>query len=117
MNELGQIEARYDTKTIEYSEDGPGAYALMITRFDGEGNEILGRKGFRGEYLLITKLGPGKMDSWHDVYQAGRAFTAHDDDYLTRFLSQLERDYDLWLEIEDGERLTPSKIEGILDGD
>lgn len=117
MNELGKVMARYDTRTIRYSEDGPGAYNLMITRFDGEGNEVLEGAGFRGEYLLITKLSAGSMDSWHDVHAAGRAFTAHDDDHLTRLLSALERDYGLWTEIEDGETFTPDKIEAMLDGD
>lgn len=117
MNELGKVMARYDTKTIEYNEDGPGAYKLMITRFDGNGNSLLESAGYRGEYLLITKLGAGTMDTWNDVHSAGRAFTAVDDRHLTQLLSALKRDYGLWTDVEDGEVFTPAKIEEMLNGD
>lgn len=106
---------RYDTKTIVYSEDGPGEYTIMITRFNGEGHEALSRAGFRGEYYMYAKV-DGYIDyATYKMRDFANAFTAADDQSLLTLLTAIESGGG-WDRIEDGETYTPEKIREMFGG-
>lgn len=109
-------DGRIENKVIKYRENGPGAYTILLSRFNGQGHELLSEVGYSGSHMLATLMNAGHMETKSDMHAFPRSFTAADDNSLVSLLSKLERSDELWADIEDGEVFTPDKIEVVLDG-
>lgn len=106
---------RYETKTVKYDEDGPGAYTIMMTRFTPDGNEPLSDSGYRdGVYVLYALLGGGVRDASTDVYPFVRQISSTRDDALKAMLYSAKSQAG-WERIEDGQTYTQSEAERIFD--
>jgi len=114
VSSRGPKGAEYETKTVVYSEDGPGRYTVMMTRFDPSGNEPLDDAGYRnGVYVMYALLGGGVRFASTDVYAFDREVTAPDDNFLSMMLSAAKSENG-WQRIQDGKVYTPSGIEALF---
>lgn len=101
----------YSTKTVEYVENGPGRYQIMMTRFDPARNEALSNAGYRnGVYVLYALLGGGVRDATTDTYAFDRKVSSADDDSLIKLL-QAAKSANGWQRITDGKAYSQSEIE------
>lgn len=97
-------DERYDVKTIEYSEDGPGAYTLMFTRAKLRDHEPLNKRGFKTSHdeIFVTLINSGLMDTSYEPHTFCREHFADDDHTILKFLMEfMEGDLE-WDSIEDG---------------
>lgn len=104
---------QYDTKTIRYSEDGPGAYSIMITRFEFEYNDAFQKEGFKNQGFIFSKIGKLE-DCDYDPRSFAQHISRHDDNYLRALLVSVS-DEEIPLDaLGEGQTYTPSEIETLL---
>lgn len=116
--EVGNQMDSIATKVITVSENGPGAYTVMIQRFNGEGHRPLGRVGFSGWYTTYMRLDQPPYTADYDVRRWLRS-----DDFLARdspirdFFLKVDRDPRLFHLLVDGEKYEEEElVEMIEDG-
>lgn len=106
--------SEYSTKTIQYDEDGPGLYDIMMVRFDPKRNEPLDDAGYRnGTYVMYVLLGGGVRHASTDLHTFERQVAAADDETL-RVLLDAAQSWNGWQRITDGERYDKSTIQSIF---
>ena len=106
---------RYNTKTISFSEDGPGEYAIMITRFYPEGNDVLMGEGFRNESFLYTVLTQGEGRTDYDPFRFCFQLEAADKNDLEELMVGIDTGKIDWDMIEDGSTYYPEDLSILLD--
>jgi len=101
--------ARYSTKTIQYDEDGPGLYTILVTRLELPEGHAMTKKGYRSGHFLYTVINSEPHRTYHNFLQVSERLTAADDPHLFDLLKGIENGW--WMSVEDSERFTPEKIE------
>lgn len=114
--EQGSVGDRYETKTIAYNDENGMEITLMITKFDGRGNDALEKAGWIGKYYIFTKVDGGASQTWNDEFAMCRALCSHDDDSLLEFCNALKEDRLSFDVVMDGYTYKASDLDDLVVG-
>lgn len=105
----------FKTKAIKYNDGDEMDIGLILTRFDGEHNDALSSEGWRGQYLMVTNVSGGRVESSTTPRNFANEVTAANDDALKEFLLAIETGEIPFGVIKDGMTYRPSSIYEIMD--
>lgn len=110
-----ESDGRYSVKTIEYRDQDGMAITVMMILFDGEGNQALEEAGYRGDYLILSKVDGGIGLSTNDVHHFCNRMCSHDDDTLLDFMLAIKRGLISFERIVDGHSYSRAEMDQIVD--
>lgn len=98
---------RYETKTVEFQNPGGAeSYMVMMTAFNGMGNQHLEQYGYRGRYVMFIVDTGGNIVSGYDPHKIKLEIGSAQ---LSRFLTMVKSGYKTegdrgikWSSLEDG---------------
>jgi len=101
---------QYRVKTVQYNEDGPGQYTVMMVRFDPRGNPAMSDAGYRnGVYVMYLVLGGGVRHATTDQYGLASQVASRDDDTFLKLLNAAQQESG-WQKLTDGEQYRPADV-------
>ncbi len=114
MSKLGP-GTRYSTKTIEYRDNEGTSAAIMLTLFEGEGNEVLEEAGYRGDYLLMSNMEVGADNYSTNAWDFSSQIEGAGNNHLKFLLQKINSGTIPFSSIEDGGVYDPERIESLAE--